>query len=163
MLPIPEGNERKTAITAICFRTLLTSCPKPICLAASRVPNVDASRSGTPQHVFGTCQSAIMGLSWAGRPFRAKTYVSVLHAMLWREVGCVLHSASPGLSSSSACIARKVIPLVSPPVCCGAIHRSKWRHCVQYGLHAMTARSKQAIHAAVRMESVGLGPIAAKS
>ena len=38
----------------------------------------------------------VLNAARAGRPFRAKTYVSVLHAMLWREVGRVLHLGLAG-------------------------------------------------------------------
>jgi hypothetical protein len=54
----------------------------------------------------------------AGRPIHAKTYGSVLHAILWEEGSGPVRTVRKALSAPDACIARNVIPRVRSPICC---------------------------------------------
>jgi hypothetical protein len=56
--------------------------------------------------------------SWGGRSIRAKTFFSVLHAMSWVALAALTPLRAGARSKAAACIARKVIPRVRPPVCC---------------------------------------------
>jgi hypothetical protein len=56
--------------------------------------------------------------SGGGRPIRAKTYGSVLHAIWWGGGNAALYTSRKAQSASDACIARNVIPRVRPPIYC---------------------------------------------
>jgi hypothetical protein len=56
------------------------------------------------------------------------------------------------------CLCQYTVPLRRTGRLLRAIHRSKWRHCVQCILHAITARSKQPIQTEVGTESATLAP-----
>jgi hypothetical protein len=73
-------------------------------------------RSGLVQTCL--CRIRHKHVSWGGRPKRAKSYGSVLHAMSWQGPSGRPDTLTEGRKSPSVCIARNVIPRVKAPVCC---------------------------------------------
>jgi hypothetical protein len=115
--PISQENGRKS-----CSRTVFGNpCSDKIVRKGLRNAFARQRRKTTsPDDYRRPCRFTYLCVR---EPIRAKTYVSVLHAILCVGFAGDYQAGRGAAVGPPACIARKVIPRVRPPVC-----------CVQYGV-----------------------------